>query len=93
LLALPLARTATAQEECDAILALSQVQSALERVSAPGHRRVNADMTLVHRTLLRIDAANVTYALRDHSLAAQSDTITLFLRTARIASTDWQAGR
>ena len=84
---------AAAQEDCDAILTLTQLQTALERVTAPGHRRVTADMTVVRRILLRADAANINYALRDHTLASQADAIADFLAVARTASDSFDAGQ
>ena len=82
-----------AQDPCDAILALAQIQQALERVSAPGHRRVSSDMDYIRRILLRVDTANVTFALRDHALATQAEAISDFLPLARLVSDESASGR
>ena len=93
LLMLSLPLRAAAQTECDAILALAQLQAGLERVAAPGHRRVATDMDMIRRTLLRVDGDNVTFALRDHTLGGQSENIRAFLALAQTASSAFDAGR
>lgn len=91
-LVLPLGAAAQTQAHCDAVITLSQMQSALERVAAPGHRRVAADMDLLGRTLLRIDAHSLAYAVQDHALSNQLPTLLAFLDIAQASETAYLRG-